>query len=96
MTQTAEQQIHVYLIGSDGTEYYAASSEQQMRDWYAKTVGDDSVEEDLREHFEEVTEIDAKFPFNDDGEMRETSWRELAQEMRQAGHWPCQLSTGYN
>lgn len=86
-------EIHVYLIGSDGTEYYAAHSEQEMRDWYLRTIGDDSAVEDLRDEFEEVTDIDSEFDFNDDGEMKRTTWRKLAEECNEL---PCQLSTGYN
>ncbi len=84
--------IMVWQIGPDGTEYYAARSEQEMRDWY-KGLSPDTAEEDLRDHFERVEDIDAEFDFNDDGEMKRTTWRKLAEECTEL---PCQISTGYN
>lgn len=91
------QNVRVWQIGTDGTEYYAASSVKEMKRWYMQLAGtnkDDHArhERDLREHFEEVEDIDAEFDFNDDGEKRITTWRKLAQECKEL---PCQLSTGY-
>ena len=82
--------VKVFQIGPDGTEYYAARSEEEMREWY-KTISD-TAEEDLRDYFEEVTDIDTKFQFNDDGEVRSVSWRDLAMECAEL---PCQLSSSY-
>jgi len=83
--------IKVWQIGPDGTEYYAARSEQEMRDWY-RLHSPDTADEDLSQHFEEVEDIDSKFEFNDDGEIRKVSWRELAEECAEL---PNQLSSGY-
>jgi hypothetical protein len=87
--------IKVWQIGPDGTEYYAARSEAEMREWYLKEAAvAEEAEEDLRDHFEEVTHLDAEITFNDDGEIRQTTWRKLAEE--HAEHLPTQISTGYN
>jgi len=83
--------IRVWQIGPDGTEYYAAHSEEEMKSYY-RSLGTPECEDDLRDHFEEVTDLDAEFDFNDDGVMRRTTWRKLAEE----SYLPCQLSTGYN
>lgn len=82
--------IRVWQIGPDGTEYYAARSEQEMRDWYQTIT--DTAEEDLRDYFEEVDDIDREFEFNDDGEVRKVTWRKLAEECAEL---PCQLSSSY-
>jgi predicted house-cleaning noncanonical NTP pyrophosphatase (MazG superfamily) len=84
--------IKVFQIGPDGTEYYAARSEEEMREYY-KTLTD-TAEEDLRDYFEEVTGIDVEFDFNDDGEIKRMTWRKLAEE--HSDFLPCQISTGYN
>lgn len=85
-----KQPVHVWQIGPDGTEYYAARSEQEMKAWYRQTVGVDA-ESDLAEHFEEIKNLDVKFPYNSDGEVRNVTWRELIAE----SVLPCQLATGY-
>jgi hypothetical protein len=84
-------EIRVWQIGPDGTEYFAARSEEEMRAYYA--LLSDTAEEDLRDYFEEVSDIDAEFDFNDDGEMKRMTWRKLAEECAEL---PCQISTGYN
>ncbi len=84
-----DKTIRVWQIGPDGTEYYAAHSEEEMREWYKATA--DNWEEDLRDHFEEQ-DPDAEFDFNDDGVVTRTTWRKLAEEQQ----LPSQLSTGYN
>ena len=86
------QTIRVWQIGPDGTEYYAAHSEEEMRKWYTETVEPDIGDNDLRDYFEEVTDIDKEFDFMDDGEVKRMTWRKLAEE---CGELPCQLSTGY-
>lgn len=90
----AEKPVRVWQIGPDGTEYYAARSEEEMKAYYRQIVGDDeSCDEDLRDHFEEVKDLDAEFDFNDDGEKTRTTWRKLAEDQ---AHLPTQISTGYN
>jgi hypothetical protein len=84
--------IRVWQIGPDGTEYFAARSEEEMRAYY--TLQSDTAEEDLRDHFEEVENMDAEFDFDDDGEKKRMTWRKLAEE--HLGCLPCQISTGYN
>jgi hypothetical protein len=88
-----DKPVRVWQIGPDGTEYYAAHSEEEMKQWYRENVGDESAEGDLRDYFEEVTDLDAEFDFNDDGEKTRTTWRKLAEDQ---AHLPTQISTGYN
>jgi len=89
----AQSPIRVWQIGPDGTEYYAARSEKEMRAYYRHNSDPATCESDLREEFHEVTDLDEQFEFNDDGEKKLTTWRELAES---AGVLPCQISTGYN
>lgn len=89
----AEQAVRVWRIGLGGTEYFAAHSEEEMKAYYRLNSDPDICEEDLRENFEEVLNLDEEFEFNDDGTMSKTTWRKLAEE---ATSLPCQISTGYN
>jgi hypothetical protein len=76
-------ETHVFQIGPDGTEYFAANPEEEVKAFYREIYGsEEHCEEDLREHFEEVTGIDLEFDFNDDGEMKRTTWRKLAEDCR--------------
>ena len=93
-----EKQIRVWQIGPDGTEYYAAFSEQEMRSFYRSLLGSRpedqrEAEHDLKHHFDEVENLDEEFEFNDDGQKLITTWRKLAAT---ATSLPCQISTGYN
>ena len=88
----SDKPVRVWQIGPDGTEYYAAHSEEEMIAYY-KSLGTDTEEEDLRDYFEEVTDLDTEFDFNDDGEKKRTTWRKLAEEQATL---PTQISTGYN
>jgi len=86
--------IRVWQIGPDGTEYFAAHSEDEMKDYYRRTMGiGPETERDLTRHFEEVENLDEEFAFNDDGHLTNTTWRTLAES---ASSLPCQISTGYN
>lgn len=87
-----ETVIRVWQIGPDGTEYYAARSEEEMRAYYRTLTEPELADEDLKDHLEEVTELDSEFDFNDDGDVKRTTWRKLAEE---CGELPCQISTGY-
>lgn len=88
-----EQEVHVYVIGSDGTEVYAAHSREQMEEWYRKT-GSDYAEEDLRDHFEEIADIDTPMIFKNEesGNLETTTYRALALD----SDLPTQLLTSYN
>ena len=83
--------IRIWCIGSDGTEYYAAHSEEEMCKWYIATVGAEMADEDLREYFRELSpeEMDAEVIFGD--ERAVTTFRKLAE----ACELPTQISTGY-
>lgn len=87
--------IRVWQIGTDGTEYYAARSEEEMKAYYRELCGsEDHCESDLRDHFEEIPaeQLDAEFDFEEDGKMIRTTWRKLAEQCDS----PSQISTGYN
>lgn len=91
----SDLQVRVWQIGSDGTEFYAAHSEEEMKDFYRELVGtEDYCETDLRDHFEEVpaAAMDAEVEFNDDGKIIRTTWRKLAA----SASLPTQISSGYN
>lgn len=85
--------IGVWQIGGDGTEYYAANSEQELRDFYIGLVGKEQAEEDFTDEFRKLTdsEMDAEFDFNDDGDVRRTTFRKLAND----AVLPTQISSGY-
>lgn len=87
-----EQQVHVYVIGSDGTEVYAAHSTEEMKEWYRKITPDH--EEDLTHNFSEIADIDTpmKFKNEETGEIETTTYRQLALD----NDLPGQLLTGYN
>jgi hypothetical protein len=90
----SEKSVRVWQIGPDGTEYYAAHSEEEMKAYYRSICGtEEHCEEDLRDYFEEVTDLDAEFNFNDDGLKTRTTWRKLAEDQSDL---PTQISTGYN
>lgn len=91
--ELAEEPFRVWQIGPDGTEYYAAHSEEEMKAFYREMCGtEEHCEEDLRDYFEEVTDLDAEFEYNDEGRVERTTWRKLAQRSK----LPTQLSSGYN
>jgi hypothetical protein len=92
MTKENES-IRVFQIGPDGTEYFAAHSEEEMRAYYRLNSDPDTCESDLADEFQEVTNLDEEFDFDDDGEKVRTTWRKLAES---ASKYPCQISTGYN
>jgi hypothetical protein len=94
--ETKQETIRVWQIGPDGTEYFAANSEDEMKQYYRQMLGareKAQADHDLIHHFEEVGDLDEEFEFDDDGEKRMTTWRRLAQS---ASELPCQISTGYN
>lgn len=86
--------VRVWQIGPDGTEYYAATSELEMWEYYVDLVGYTQAREDFDDEstYElEPEEIDSVFTFNDDGELIATSWRQLAED----SVLPAQIGTGY-
>jgi hypothetical protein len=89
------EQIRVWQIGPDGTEYYAAHSEEELRAWYVKAVGEKQAAEDFAEFWEvPASKMDEEFEFNDGGEIRKTTWRKLADEIA-VSNCPTQISSGY-
>lgn len=89
----SDETVRVWQIGPDGTEYYAAHSEEEMKAFYRGICGmEEHCEDDLRNHFDEVSDIDAEFDFNEDGQTVRTTWRNLAEQSK----LPTQISSGYD
>lgn len=88
--------IRVWCIGPDRTEYYAARSEAEMREYYTALVGKETASEDFADYFEEVTdeELDYEFDFQDEerGAIK-TTWRK---EAALYSELPVQIGTSYN
>lgn len=91
---TATDTVRIWCIGGDGTEYYAAHSEEEMRQFYVWLVGKEDAERDMADHFSEVPQsaMDVEFDWDDDGKKIKTTWRKQVE----GAHIPCQISTGYN
>ena len=79
---TQEQVISLWRIGEE-SEIFAAYSEEQVRDYYIKLVGNKEADEAFGCLFEKIpeTEMDAEFDFNDDGDKSRTTLRKLATGM---------------
>lgn len=92
---TATKAFRVWQIGPDGTEYFAAHSEEEMKEYYRTMLGPREkqlAEHDLKHHFEEVLDLDTEFDFEDDGEKTRSTWRKIVET---GAKLPCQISTGY-
>lgn len=90
-----KRQVRIWCIGSDGTEYYAAHDEAEMREFYIGMVGKSQAEEDFAACFKEVpdSQLDESFIYYDDEERMRTTWRELISQKMVI---PTQIATGYN
>lgn len=88
-----ERIVRAWHIGEYG-EIYGASSEEDVRNYFRKLVGNKEAEECFESEFLELSseELDAVKDFNDDGEIRQVSFRSLALE---SVEWPTQISTTY-
>jgi hypothetical protein len=86
-------EMRVWCIGPDGTEYYCARSEEEMRAYYISLIGEAEAHEDLEEYFEEVpdSKMDEEFEYDLDGEKIRTTWRKLLEGVKE----PTQISSGY-
>jgi len=92
-----KEDIRVWCIGPDGTEYYAAHSEAEMRQFYIEMVGKEQAEEDFAADFTEVpsSKLDEEFDELDESGkvIGRTTWRKrIAVETR----IPTQIASGYN
>ena len=87
--------VRVWCIGPDQTEYYAAHSFKELRNFYVELVGEEQTKEDFKAHCKEVSQscLDDEFKFNREGETITTTWCELIEE---CDSLPNQISTGYN
>ena len=84
----------VWCIGPDETEYYAARSETEMKEYYISLVGEQQAKDDFEDHFELVPEskMDAEFDFHpENGDVTQTTWRKLLRD----AILPSQVSSGY-
>jgi hypothetical protein len=72
-------QVRVWCIGAEKTEYYAAYSEDEMREFYSEMVGSKHAEADFAACFEEVpaSELDVEFELVEQGKHVKTSWLKL-------------------
>jgi hypothetical protein len=86
--------MRVWCIGSDGTEFWAARSEEEMRECYIAEVGESQAKEDIEDGFDELSDerMDEEFDFNDNGKTVRTTFRKLAEKAEPGS----MLSTGYN
>lgn len=89
------EQVRVWCIGSDRTEFYAAYSEEEVRLFLAFLVGQKEAEKQIAEYFEKVPEskMDEEFDFTHDGVPVRTTWRK---EVTQYQAIPAQVATSYN
>jgi hypothetical protein len=85
---TEAKAVRVWQIGPDGTEYYAARSEEEMKAYYRLNSDPETCESDLAEEMQEVLDLDNEFPFDDDGEKVMTTWRKLTESCKTL---PCQI-----
>lgn len=84
--------IRVWCIGSDGTEMFAAYSKAEVRKYY-RSLGTPECEDELKNYFSELSDIDRRFRFKDgNGKTVVTTWREIAAEC----DLPAQVGTSYN
>ena len=90
-----KQSVRVWCIGPDKTEFYAAHSEGQMREFYIEMVGRKHAEADLAAYFQEVpeSELDIEFSLGEEGNAAKTTWRKLI-ELHEA--LPAQIKTAFN
>ncbi len=92
------QEVHVYVIGQDGTEIYGAHSEAEMRAHYlAQACDKDEAADDLLNHLYEIHDLDTPIDYLAEDENCELipmriTWREIAED----AVLPVQLSSGYN
>ncbi|MDR3793510.1 MAG: hypothetical protein P4L03_09020 [Terracidiphilus sp.] len=71
--------IRVWCIGAEKTEYYAAYSEEDLRQFYIEMVGSKQAEDDFAACFEEVPEpeLDRVFELAEEGTHVKTTWLKL-------------------
>jgi hypothetical protein len=78
-TVERELKARVWCIGASRTEYYAARSEEELREFYAEMAGRKRAEEDFAAYFEEVPEsqLNTEIELNEDGMTIKTTWLKL-------------------
>jgi hypothetical protein len=90
-----DPRVRVWCIGSEKTEYYAAHSEEEMRQFYIEMVGKKHAEEDMAAWFQEVpeSELDTEFDLGEEGNHVKTTWQKLIQLHETI---PAQIKTAFN
>jgi hypothetical protein len=71
--------VRVWCIGAEKTEYYAAYSEENIRQFYIEMVGSKQAENDFAACFEEVPEqeLNQSFELAGEGTHVKTTWLKL-------------------
>lgn len=90
-----DKTVRVWCIGPDGTELYAAHSEEELKAYYTKLVGKEQAEADIAESFSELSQsdLDTEIDWVDScGNKIRTTYRKEAE----ASLLPTQIATGYN
>lgn len=85
-------EVKVWSVGED-SELYAAKYEQELRAYLEETLGKEDAAEAFAAHFEEVTDLDEEREYDDDGQKKWLSYRQL---IAMNGPVPTQISTSYN
>lgn len=90
-----KQKVRVWCIGPDKTEFYAAHSEEQMREFYLEMVGRKHAEADFAAYFQEVpeSELDTEFDLGGEGNPVKMTWRKLIQLHETI---PAQIKTAFD
>ena len=88
----AKQPVRVWNIGPDGTEYYAARSEQELRDMYLLMVGEKQASEDFADDsFRELTASELNAVFTNAETDEPLTLRQIAERSA----LPTQICSGY-
>jgi len=85
--------IKIFVIGIDGTEYFAGESIDEVKDFLVKLMGKKEAESEFSYCAEvPLSEYDKEFDYNDDGTIIKTTWAKIISQCKQ---FPTQLSSGY-
>lgn len=86
------ENVRVWSIG-ESSELFAAHSEEEMRNYYTKMVGKGDAERAFADHFEEQTDFESAYEYDDEGKKALLTLRDLINMNAPA---PCQISSSYN
>ena len=86
--------VRLWRIG-ESSEVYAAHSEEQVKAYMTKILGEEEARGCIADLFEEIPEsdFDIELPWTDENGIKSKStWRRQIAEYKTI---PCQISTGY-